>query len=215
MPPGPLLAPFWLPKVPPGAPKRLQMAPNGPKWRSKTGQNRKSWKFKKHMFSQCFLMKNDAGKHTNGRLKRLWMTFESSKSISIFDVFFWVHSGLLAASFGRFLGGQEALLGAIWAPLGSPWGSPGPPWGSTFSSKSTIILHTSFCSSFGVLLGHSLLGAILAPQRTPGHSTMNSIVHFSSPIFVYLRLLFLMFAYLCVLVLILVLAWVLILAFAY
>ena len=58
--------------------------------------------------------------HTNGRLKHLLMTFESSKSISIFDVFFWVHSELLAASLFGFWAARRLSLG----PFGRPWGRP-------------------------------------------------------------------------------------------
>ena len=93
-------------------------------------------------------------KRKNGCLERLLTIFGCSKLTSIFHMSFWVHSEPLETSFGRFLGVQEALLGRIWAPMRLPWGSPEPPWGGIFSSKSSLILHTPFWSSFWMLLGH-------------------------------------------------------------
>ena len=93
-------------------------------------------------------------KRKHGRLERLLTIFGLSKLTSIFDMLFWMHSDPLEASFGRFLGVQEALLGTIWAPMRLPRGSPEPPWGGIFLSKSSLILHTPFWSSFWTLLGH-------------------------------------------------------------
>ena len=93
-------------------------------------------------------------KRKNGCLERLLTAFGSSKLTSIFDMLFWVHSEPLETSFGQFLGVQEALLGAIWAPMRLPRGSLEPPWGGIFPSKSNLILHTPFWSSFWMLLGH-------------------------------------------------------------
>ena len=84
---------------------------------------------------------------------KMWLFWFWSVLVLHFAVF-WMHSEPLETSFGRFLGVQEALLGAIWAPMRLPRGSPEPPWGGIFLPKSSLIWHTPFWSSFWTLLGH-------------------------------------------------------------